>query len=108
MRAINERGRITLDADHEYVWVVDTPDEVSSASHPADPIGIIQYHRKPNGWCGGYVYFDQTPNANHPSVVNTEGVWVVNSLEPLDLSPSLLCPTCGDHGYITAGRWEAA
>ncbi len=29
--------------------------------------------------------------------------------EPLTVEPSILCPVgCGDHGFIRAGRWEAA
>jgi hypothetical protein len=31
--------------------------------------------------------------------------WQVLCMEPLTLSPSLLCH-CGDHGYIQGGRWE--
>lgn len=25
--------------------------------------------------------------------------------DPLTITPSVLCPDCGTHGYITAGRW---
>ena len=35
-------------------------------------------------------------------------VWQVQSWEPLTLSPSLLCPLCGDHGFIREGRWVPA
>lgn len=33
--------------------------------------------------------------------------WELVSLEPLTLSPSLLCraPGCTDHGFIREGRW---
>lgn len=31
--------------------------------------------------------------------------WTVKALWPLTLWPSLLCRDCGNHGYITAGRW---
>lgn len=34
--------------------------------------------------------------------------WVVESEEPLTISPSLLCMTCGHHGHIRAGKWEPA
>lgn len=34
--------------------------------------------------------------------------WQVESWEPLTLSPSLLCRTCGLHGFIRAGRWVPA
>ncbi len=32
--------------------------------------------------------------------------WELVSLEPLTLSPSLLCRACGHHGFIRNGRWE--
>lgn len=28
-------------------------------------------------------------------------------LEPLTIRPSILCPDCGTHGFITDGRWAA-
>lgn len=34
--------------------------------------------------------------------------WVVESEEPLTLSPSLLCMTCGHHGFIRDGKWIPA
>jgi hypothetical protein len=64
-------------------------------------VGIIEYHRTPQGWCGGWVPFNVHPHAN-------DAHWTVNSLEPLDLSPSLLCTICGNHGFIREGRWVPA
>lgn len=37
-----------------------------------------------------------------------EACWRVESWDPLTISPSLLCLTCGDHGFIRAGRWVRA
>ena len=34
-------------------------------------------------------------------------LWQVAAWEPLTLTPSVLCH-CGDHGFITAGRWVRA
>lgn len=34
--------------------------------------------------------------------------WVMESKEPLTLSPSLLCRICGDHGFIRQGKWVKA
>lgn len=31
--------------------------------------------------------------------------WTVVSIDPLTLSPSLLCRQCGHHGHIINGRW---
>jgi hypothetical protein len=34
--------------------------------------------------------------------------WDLVNLEPLTVTPSLLCPTCKHHGCITDGRWVPA
>lgn len=34
--------------------------------------------------------------------------WTLEKLEPLTLSPSLLCRQCGHHGFIRDGRWVPA
>lgn len=34
--------------------------------------------------------------------------WTVETEDPLTLSPSILCPECGHHGFIRAGRWVPA
>lgn len=34
--------------------------------------------------------------------------WQVASEEPLTLHPSLLCRSCGHHGWIRDGRWVPA
>lgn len=34
--------------------------------------------------------------------------WNLVQREPLTVSPSLLCPNCGTHGFITDGRWVQA
>lgn len=61
--------------------------------------------REPSRECGGFVTFDgEAQRAVHPNVPK----WTVESMEPLTLSPSLLCTVCGDHGFIRGGRWVAA
>lgn len=37
-----------------------------------------------------------------------KALWQVESMDPLTLSPSLLCGRCGDHGFVRAGRWVPA
>lgn len=62
--------------------------------------GILELHRRPDGgWCRGSVWFK---NADTGS-----GTWTVISEDPLTLSPSILCNTCGEHGYIEQGRWRS-
>lgn len=34
--------------------------------------------------------------------------WVLESEHPLTLSPSLVCPECGEHGFVRDGRWVPA
>ncbi len=34
--------------------------------------------------------------------------WDVQSKDPLTLTPSILCRACGDHGFITNGKWVRA
>lgn len=34
--------------------------------------------------------------------------WIVESDDPVTLAPSILCLTCGHHGFIRGGRWVPA
>lgn len=34
--------------------------------------------------------------------------WKLDSLEPLTISPSLLCMSCQHHGFIREGKWVPA
>lgn len=64
-------------------------------------IGIIEWHvnKSTGDLCGGWVAFD-IPECTWKKK------WTVNSYDPLDLSPSLQCTTCGNHGYIKQGKWQ--
>lgn len=73
---------------------------------PARVTGIVK-HSLPGvsgePYCEGAITFD-TPIARS----QFKGpFWTVHSWEPLTLTPSLLCH-CGDHGFITNGRWVRA
>lgn len=81
----------------------DWPDTERAGCHvahilrPDDDDSHCQYL----GYCLGAIAFDgQYPADGH-------AVWQVQSLEPLTVSPSLLCH-CGDHGFIQNGRWVRA
>ena len=67
-------------------------------------VGLIAAHNTPQGirCAGGYVTFADAPNPDG------RPVWTVNSTDPLDLSPSVLCRICGHHGWIRNGRWVPA
>lgn len=47
-----------------------------------------------------YGYFPVKPAWSHG--------WDVISVEPLTLSPSILCTVCKHHGFIRDGRWVPA
>lgn len=73
------------------------PDEARS--------GATIDHPKPDGTpCSGAVTF------NTEAMVRTQperALWTVVSEDPLTLSPSIQC-SCGDHGFITDGKWVPA
>lgn len=58
-------------------------------------VGYRHPSAKGVGGCEGYVAVSGWPE-----------VWDVVSLEPLTLSPSLLCLACGHHGWIENGKWR--
>lgn len=71
-------------------------------------IGLIEYHPKPEGapgiYCGGYIAWvdtgGNTGRAKHHLIAGSPG-----DEEHLTIHPSLLCRTCGHHGFIRDGRW---
>ncbi len=69
--------------------------------------GGAQHHLKADGtMCGGWVAFEGGAWAR--AFDHTITTWKVECVDPLTLSPSLLCRGCGDHGFIRAGRWVRA
>lgn len=77
-----------------------------------DRYGMILDHpdaRDPAKRCTSGITFD-SPTAARLEPQRPR--WVVESWEPLTLSPSILCTEskggCGLHGYIRAGQWVPA
>jgi hypothetical protein len=69
-----------------------------------EPYGAHWWHRAntETGWhMGGFQW-------RKPDPIIHGAVWELNSFEPLDVSPSLLCQTCGAHGFIKQGKWIPA
>lgn len=67
--------------------------------------GLIEEHDSPSsptGRCSGSVAF------RIPENPGAAPAWEVVQADPLTLSPSLLCRTCGHHGFIRDGRWVPA
>ena len=62
--------------------------------------GVAYWHPQPSGVgeCSGYV-------SVKPAWADG---WDLVQLEPLTLSPSLLCRACGHHGFIRDGKWVPA
>lgn len=85
--------KVDLGLDHALRWL----------AARSTRVGAVIYHRRPNGdACVGTVYFDV------PAAAGLHGPrWKVESSDPLTLSPSIRC-SCGDHGYIRAGKWVPA
>lgn len=67
-------------------------------------IGLIEEHDSPSGRCSGSVFFRGRPGVLPPDLGGHPN-WDVLSMEPLTLSPSIQCRTCGHHGFIREGRW---
>lgn len=62
--------------------------------------GIHEFHKNTkDAACGGWVPANHDGETRH---------WAVEQLEPLTLSPSLLCSVCQDHGFIREGKWVKA
>lgn len=74
---------------------------------PVDRAGVAIRHpsKKDGSPCMTAMYFD-IPELRDQHLSRT--VWQVQSMDPLTASPSLLCLTCGDHGFIRDGRWVPA
>lgn len=93
----------TVDIGHGHsIRFVEYEDDLRTA--------IDDYHLNKDGKeCGGFIAFKDGAWAN--SFKNSSGeitTWDVISLEPLTLSPSILCRACGDHGFIRDGKWVPA
>jgi hypothetical protein len=75
--------------------------------YQGEPAGIIEWHLKPDGkWCRGWVAFHGSKWANQFKAGDVG--WNVTQREPLTLTPSILCRSCGSHGFITNGQWVPA
>ena len=88
-------------------WSPDRALNPQYADIPDIPIiGYIINHKKPDGSdCFGGVYLD-LPGVSR--IFPGRPLWHVESLDPLTISPSVRCLTCGDHGFVRGGKWVPA
>ena len=89
-----------LDIGHDHAIVI--------ISYNGDPCaGINVYHKKPDGSeCVGFVSIRGGTWSKQFESSHSHQAWDLVSREPLTLSPSILCRTCGDHGFVENGRWR--
>ena len=72
---------------------------------PVRTVGYIERHPRPDTGepCAGFLWVDAESEAH------VDGpVWQVDSWDPLTLSPSVLCRSCGNHGFVREGKWVPA
>lgn len=96
---------LDLGDDHwlKFVTDADHKERDGTARH----IGAVVYHRcskTESGWDSGFIQFDLGAESYMPG----DQKWQVASWDPLTLTPSLLQRGCGDHGFVTAGKWVRA
>lgn len=98
-----------LGHDHELRFTSWKPDRKLNPQYDGiadvELFGATVKHRTPDGdECWGSITFEgETQDRIAPNVPK----WQVTSWEPLTVTPSLLCH-CGDHGFITDGKWVPA
>lgn len=84
-----EEGSVFMDDQHAYRFV----------QFEGERVGITEFHYAGDHWCAGFVAFKNYDPAHG---------WDVEVMDPLTLSPSLLCRLCGSHGFIKQGKWISA
>jgi len=90
-------------AGKEAVWL-DDDNAVTFTEKNGERVGGLLWHRvavredsATPGWCvGGFQWKGETGP-----------LWTLESMEPLTLSPSILCG-CGHHGFVRNGKWVGA
>lgn len=69
--------------------------------------GVRMLHRLDGGWMVEHACREVGPGevmTCAPSL-QLDGGHQVTSTDPLTVTPSILCPDCGLHGYVTEGHW---
>jgi len=78
---------------------------VAFIAHPAGPSAEKWKETEVGeGRCFSAIHFDIPRMRRAWQGVN---LWAVTNWEPLTVWPSILCH-CGDHGFITEGKWRRA
>src|SRR5258708_25276609 len=71
-------------------------------------VGAIRDHPRPDDGmpCSSGVFFSVP--AAEPWRLEGRPVHTLVSWSPFHLEPSLLCSTCGSHGFVRGGKWSPA
>lgn len=73
------------------------------------PVGVLIKHecaaRKATGNAGGGIVEDFIPV--HPDAA-ARSPWVLESRDPITISPSVKFTCCGLHGFVRGGKWVPA
>lgn len=80
---------------------------IEFAEYKGKLVGLHEYHpnkKDPSQPCQGFVWFNVETEAR----CQGNPTWEVLSMDPLTLSPSILCLRCGNHGFIREGKWVPA
>jgi hypothetical protein len=66
---------------------------------------VVIWHRRPDNGeiCGVLVHFARPLQKSEKAL--DYPIWEVKSFKPFEIMPSVICKTCGDHGWIRDGRW---
>ncbi len=101
---------VDLGSDHKLAFTSWHPNRELNPQYADYPdverCGALVYHLTPSGeeCCSGIMFDGDLAR----KVFSEKSAWRVESMEPLTLSPSLLCGRCGDHGWIREGKWVKA
>lgn len=69
--------------------------------------GVEIEKRYVDGEFHGVAYWHECNGIYREDWVHVQGLksWTLITLDPLTITPSLLCRVCGHHGFITNGKW---
>ena len=100
---------LDLGRDHSLSFTTWAPDralvEQFAGLPDADPLGVLVAHAGKNGQpCFGGVYLVEGELTRR--VFGSLPRWTIEQEAPLTLSPCLVCPECGDFGWVRNNRWQ--
>ncbi len=104
-------GETALGCEHFLRYTSWSPDRDLNPKYigtpDVDPIGAIIRHPGLRGEeCEGSILF--ASEVARKVFKEKYNFWTVVSFQPLTLQPSIQCPVCSDHGFITNGMWVPA